>query len=75
MGRRKKKCLKIAGTLVNINALRQMQSEATTWRERARRDPLTGLYNRTIFREKVLALLEEEHKGALIFIDVDYFKK
>ena len=71
----KKKCLKIAGTLVNINALRQMQSEATTWRERARRDPLTGLYNRTIFREKVLALLEEEHKGALIFIDVDYFKK
>lgn len=52
-----------------------MQSEATTWRERARRDPLTGLYNRAIFREKVLALLEEDTKGALIFMDVDYFKK
>ncbi len=71
----KKQCLKIVGTLVNINALRQMQSEATTWRERARRDPLTGLYNRAIFREKVLALLEEDTKGALIFMDVDYFKK
>lgn len=71
----KKKCLKIVGTLVNINALRQMQSEATTWRERARRDPLTGLYNRTIFREKVLALIEQKNKGALIFMDVDYFKK
>ncbi len=70
----KNKCVKIAGTLVNINALRQMQSEATTWRERARRDPLTGLYNRAIFREKVLALLEEKSKGALIFMDVDYFK-
>lgn len=71
----KHKCLRIVGTLVNINALRQMQSEATTWRERARRDPLTGLYNRAIFREKVLALLEEQVPGALIFMDVDYFKK
>lgn len=71
----KKKCLKIVGTLVNINALRQMQSEATTWREKARRDPLTGLYNRAIFREKVLALMEQKNKGALIFMDVDYFKK
>ena len=52
MGRRKKKCLKIAGTLVNINALRQMQSEATTWRERARRDPLTGLYIIELYLEK-----------------------
>ncbi len=71
----KNRCLRIVGTLVNINALRQMQSEATTWRERARRDPLTGLYNRAIFREKVLAVLEEQIPGALIFIDVDYFKK
>ncbi len=71
----RKKCLKITGTLININALRQMQSEAIAWRERARKDPLTKLYNRVIFREKVVALLKQCKTGALIFIDVDHFKK
>ncbi|HIT87481.1 MAG TPA: diguanylate cyclase [Candidatus Coprocola pullicola] len=71
----KKKCVKITGTLININALRQMQSEATAWREKARKDPLTKLYNRVIFTEKVTALLKECKTGALIFVDVDNFKK
>lgn len=45
--------------------------------EQARRDPLTGLYNRTGFAgciEKVLQAGEKTYFYGLLFIDMDYFK-
>src|SRR5438034_3246677 len=49
--------------------LRHAESEA-----RARRDPLTGAYNRTWFHEAVAAKLARGGTGGLVLLDLDHFK-
>ena len=64
----------IRGVLVNTGSWR---SEVARWKEQANRDGLTGLYNRTYFESHVRRQLAEGQLvcGALVFIDVDDFKK
>ena len=64
----------IEGVLVNTANWR---NELDRWKEQANRDGLTGLYNRTYFERNVHERLTKGKLtcGALIFIDVDDFKK
>lgn len=64
----------IEGVLVNTARWR---NELDRWKEQANRDGLTGLYNRTYFERTVHERLTKGKltRGALIFIDVDDFKK
>lgn len=66
-------CIGYIGKLANIHA-RKM--ETNHWREEARTDPLTGLYNRKALEELVKEALADKREGlsALCFIDVDDFK-
>ena len=66
--------VQIAGVLVNTGSWR---TEVDHWKERASRDGLTGLYNRSFFERHVRDQLAagQTAYGALIFIDVDDFKK
>ena len=43
-------------------------------RERAKRDPLTGLFNRRAFFESAEKLAEEKMLFSIVMIDIDYFK-
>lgn len=63
----------VSGTMVNT-AL--WNSEVNRWKEKATRDPLTGLYNRDYFEQNVDAQLKKAsfESAALVFIDVDDFK-
>ena len=59
---------------------RQLENSQKALRERANRDPLTKLANRTYFEERVDAALAKAGDGdgdgiALAFIDLDNFKK
>lgn len=67
-------CIGYIGKLANIHA-RKMETKH--WREEARTDPLTGLYNRKALEELVKESLQAEKQGmgALCFIDVDDFKQ
>ena len=64
----------ISGTLVNMA---EWKNEVKRWKDKANRDALTGLYNREYFEHYTDNLLEKKSltNGALIFIDVDDFKK
>ena len=63
----------VQGVLVNT---RSWRNELNRWKERANRDGLTGLYNRIYFERAVRKRLSGGNcRGALIFIDVDDFKK
>ena len=55
--------------------IRQKNAEVDEFRDMARKDPLTGLWNRVHTEEKVNEYLEERrHSGALIMLDLDDFK-
>lgn len=43
-------------------------------RERAKRDPLTGLFNRRAFFELAEQLVQEKAQFSIVMIDIDYFK-
>jgi diguanylate cyclase (GGDEF)-like protein len=43
-------------------------------RERAKRDPLTGLFNRRAFFESAEKLAEEKMLFSIVMIDIDFFK-
>lgn len=43
-------------------------------RERARRDPLTGLFNRRAFFDLAEKLVQEKTPFSIVMIDIDYFK-
>ena len=52
------------------------KNEINRWKEKATRDPLTGLYNREHFEQSVMTILNQKKhaSAALLFVDVDYFK-
>lgn len=56
------------------NKLQEKIEEITEFKSKARRDGLTGLWNRTYAEECVDALLREKKKGALFMMDMDNFK-
>ena len=63
----------VQGVLVNT---RPWRNELDRWKERANRDGLTGLYNRVYFEKIVQERLNSTNcHGALIFIDIDDFKR
>lgn len=64
----------ISGTMVNVS---EWKNEVNRWKEKATRDALTGLYNREYYEHTVQAQLEQKSftGAALIFIDVDDFKR
>ena len=64
----------INGMLANMS---RWKSEVNLWKEKASRDKLTGLYNREYFEHSTIKLLEKcsNTTAALLFIDVDDFKK
>ena len=64
----------ISGTLVNMTS---WNSEVNRWKEKANRDALTDLYNREYFEQFTSDVLKKGKlsSAALIFIDVDDFKK
>lgn len=64
----------VSGTMVNMA---QWKEEVARWKEKAARDTLTGLYNREYFEQTVRTQLEKRAypSGAMIFIDVDDFKR
>ena len=60
--------------LRDISSFKKQEVESL---EQARRDPLTGLYNRTGFSERVCKILHASDKTtshSLLFIDMNYFK-
>lgn len=60
------------------NALNQLADAHTRLRESSQRDGLTGLHNRTYFREGLEGLLPQPRSGkrlSLLMIDLDYFKQ
>ena len=64
----------VTGMLANMSG---WKNEVNRWKEKATRDALTGLYNREHFEPSVTALLNKgvHATGALLFIDVDDFKR
>lgn len=63
----------ISGTLVNKAG---WSSEVNRWKDKANRDALTGLYNKEHFELSANAILEKPNAaGAIIFVDIDDFKK
>lgn len=64
----------ISGTMINVS---EWKNEVNRWKEKATRDALTGLYNRAYYEQTVQAQLEQKafDSAALIFIDVDDFKR
>lgn len=63
----------ISGTLVNKAS---WSHEVNRWKDKANRDALTGLYNKEHFEISANAILEKPNAaGAIIFVDIDDFKK
>ena len=64
----------ITGTMINVS---EWKNEVNRWKEKATRDALTGLYNREYYEHTVQVQLEQKSftSAALIFIDVDDFKR
>lgn len=66
--------LKVIGKLANIN-LHKKELERLEYK--AKRDPLTGVYNKTVMKELVDAFIQKHRDGEHVFmiIDIDDFKK
>lgn len=63
------------GVLEDVDARRRAQDHAAYL---AQHDPLTGLGNRALFRQRLGSLLEQARRGiggALLFLDLDRFKE
>lgn len=54
--------------------LEQKNKEVTDFKQRARQDSLTGLWNRSYTELKVEEMMEHGTKGALFMMDMDNFK-
>lgn len=58
----------IVGRIHDVSDKKQLENEANL-------DALTKLYNRRYMRQQVKKALEEQQGGALLLMDVDYFKQ
>lgn len=55
--------------------LNSVHRQKELYKSRARSDALTGLYNRSHFEAHLRRMIETEQKGALLFLDLDHFKR
>ena len=66
----------LSGTMLDVTELRQAQDQIL---QLARFDSLTGLSNRSVFRERVQSAMEKAARngylGAVLFLDLDNFKR
>jgi diguanylate cyclase (GGDEF)-like protein len=65
----------VATTLLNVALHEDVRAEARKQAHHAAHDPLTGLANRLLLRERTSAALEEDGCSALLLIDLDHFKE
>jgi diguanylate cyclase (GGDEF)-like protein len=67
------------GTRGGIFSLQALGDLYNTLREMAIKDPLTGLYNRALFEDKLQQFINEAHRAprhaALVMLDLDRFKQ
>lgn len=66
--------LKVVGVIVNVDAEKRMMDSL---RQKAERDPLTGLYDKAAIQnliEQYLEAVQSNEKCALLMIDIDDFK-
>jgi diguanylate cyclase (GGDEF)-like protein/PAS domain S-box-containing protein len=61
--------------MLHVVDVTERRRHESALREQARRDALTGLYNRQAFNELLGARLASNPSGTLLFIDLDDFKK
>lgn len=61
-----------------VKQYRHVERDRHRWREMAQRDPLTGLFNRTAFRDAVLSALANNRRSekafCILMLDLDGFK-
>jgi diguanylate cyclase (GGDEF)-like protein len=57
-----------------VSDLRDRQTLETALRHQANHDPLTGLPNRSLFRDQVASALRSRRQVGILFIDLDDFK-
>ena len=66
----------ISGTMLDVTELKKAQEQVL---QLARFDSLTGLSNRSVFRERVQLAMEQADRhgylGAVLFLDLDNFKR
>lgn len=66
----------MSGTVLDVSELKQAQEQILRL---ARFDSLTGLANRSVFRERVTMAMDlaerQGHLGAVLFLDLDNFKR
>lgn len=66
----------VSGTVLDVTELKRAQDKIL---QLARFDSLTGLANRSVFRERVQLAMERAqrhgHLGAVLFLDLDNFKR
>lgn len=67
----KKDDLQVFGVMVNFKAVRE---ELELWRDKAYRDSLTNLYNRSFLELEVMKMFQNEDMNAIACIDIDDFK-
>ncbi len=65
----------VATTLLNVALHQDVRAEAAKQAHYATHDPLTGLANRLLLRERTNAALAEDGYSALLLIDLDHFKE
>ena len=65
---------RVTGMMVDLDAWR---NQIDRWKDKAARDPLTGLYNQAFFLQKVRDALDTGNcsEAAVLFVDVDDFKQ
>ncbi|GGA80216.1 GGDEF domain-containing protein [Neiella marina] len=72
----------LSATLAKTNQLQQINEalhlQSKTYQQASQRDPLTGLYNRGVLRERVPnwvnRVIDHDDRLSLIFFDLDHFK-
>lgn len=66
----------VTGTVVVIEDITEQRQQEDMIRQLAHYDPLTGLPNRSLLRAHLQSLIGEAEKSfAILFIDLDHFKK
>ena len=65
----------VATTLLNVALHEDVRAEAAKQAHYATHDPLTGLANRMLLRERTTQALSKNSCSALLLIDLDHFKE
>ncbi|HST44278.1 MAG TPA: PAS domain-containing protein, partial [Luteimonas sp.] len=67
----------VCGVVLLLHDVTESQAQAQSLAHQAQHDPLTGLPNRVLLRDRLsqaLAQLDRGYRGALLYVDLDRFK-